>query len=134
MLFGNAGIPGVAFGIYNSPMLLAVGFLVGTGAVAVWFAGALLANFGIVVGGSSAGLWDVASGQGIVSSLGMGVMMGAGVGVICKIVAAKAWQRAKDVRGAVAFGPGAANDGSASDAVSYTHLDVYKRQHQTGIV
>ena len=96
-------------------MLLAVGFLVGTGAVAVWFAGALLANFGIVVGGSSAGLWDVASGQGIVSSLGMGVMMGAGVGVICKIVAAKAWQRAKDVRGAVAFGPGAANDGSASD-------------------
>ena len=115
MLFGNAGIPGVAFGIYNSPMLLAVGFLVGTGAVAVWFAGALLANFGIVVGGSSAGLWDVASGQGIVSSLGMGVMMGAGVGVICKIVAAKAWQRAKDVRGAVAFGPGAANDGSASD-------------------
>ena len=115
MLFGNAGIPGVAFGIYNSPMLLAVGFLVGTGAVAVWFAGALLANFGIVVGGSSAGLWDVASGQGIVSSLGMGVMMGAGVGVICKIVAAKAWQRAKDVRGAVAFGPGAANDGRASD-------------------
>ena len=89
MLFGNAGIPGVAFGIYNSPMLLAVGFLVGTGAVAVWFAGALLANFGIVVGGSSAGLWDVASGQGIVSSLGMGVMMGAGVGVICKIVAAE---------------------------------------------
>ena len=64
MLFGNAGIPGVAFGIYNSPMLLAVGFLVGTGAVAVWFAGALLANFGIVVGGSSAGLWDVANGQG----------------------------------------------------------------------
>ncbi len=115
MLCGNAGIPGVAFGIYNSPMLLAVGFLVGTGAVAVWFAGALLANFGIVVGGSSAGLWDVANGQGIVSSLGMGVMMGAGVGVICKIVAAKAWQRAKDVRGAVAFGTGAANDGSASD-------------------
>ena len=115
MLFGNAAVPGVAFGIYLSPMLLAVGFLVGTGAVVVWFVGALLANFGIVVGGSSAGLWDVASGQGIVSSLGMGVMMGAGVGVICKIVAAKAWQRAKDVRGAVAFGPGAANDGSASD-------------------
>ncbi len=64
MLFGNAAIPGVAFGIYNSPMLLAVGFLVGTGAVAVWFAGALLANFGIVVGGSAAGLWDSAGGAG----------------------------------------------------------------------
>ena len=32
MLFGNAAVPGVAFGIYLSPMLLAVGFLVGTGA------------------------------------------------------------------------------------------------------
>lgn len=89
MLFGNVSIPGVAFGIYNSPMLLAVGFLVGTGAVIVWFAGALFANFGIIAGGSAAGLWDVASAQGIVSSLGMGVMMGAGLGVIVKIVAEK---------------------------------------------
>lgn len=54
MLFGNVAIPGVSFGIYNSPMLLAVGFLVGTGAVAAWFAGALLSNFGIVVGGAAA--------------------------------------------------------------------------------
>lgn len=87
MLFGSVSIPGVAFGIYNSPMLLAVGFLVGTGAVVVWFAGALFANFGIIVGGSAARLWDVASAQGIASSLGMGVMMGAGIGVIVKIVA-----------------------------------------------
>ena len=97
MFFGNVAIPGVSFGIYNSPMLLAVGFLVGTGAVAVWFAGALLANFGIVVGGSAAGLWDVASAQGIASSLGMGVMMGAGVGVICKNILPKA---ARTLRGA----------------------------------
>ena len=97
MFFGNVAIPGVSFGIYNSPMLLAVGFLVGTGAVAVWFAGALLANFGIVAGGSSAGLWDVASAQGIASNLGMGVMMGAGVGVICKNILPKA---ARTLRGA----------------------------------
>ncbi len=85
MLFGNVAIPGVSFGIYNSPMLLAVGFLVGTGAVAAWFAGALLSNFGIVVGGAAAGLWDTAGGQGVASSLGMGVMMGSGIGVVCKI-------------------------------------------------
>ena len=104
MLFGNAAVPGVAFGIYLSPMLLAVGFLVGTGAVVVWFVGALLANFGIIVGGSAAGLWDVASAQGIVSSLGMGVMMGAGLGVIFKNILPKAWRMLRDARSSNAFG------------------------------
>lgn len=109
MLFGNVAIPGVAFGIYNSPMLLAVGFLVGTGAVVVWFVGALVANFGIIVGGSAAGLWDVASGQGIVSSLGMGVMMGAGLGVICKNILPKALRMLRDTRGSVTLGAVAAD-------------------------
>ncbi|MBX9033133.1 OPT/YSL family transporter [Gordonibacter massiliensis (ex Traore et al. 2017)] len=109
MLFGNAAIPGVAFGVYLSPMLLAVGFLVGTGAVVVWFAGALFANFGIVVGGSAAGLWDVASAQGIVSSLGMGVMMGAGLGVIFKNILPKAWRMLRDARSSNAFGLTAAS-------------------------
>ena len=69
---------GVAFGIYCSPMLLAVGYLVGVGAVVTWIAGALFANFGLIGGASNApGLWDIATGQGIVSSLGMGLMMGA---------------------------------------------------------
>lgn len=75
-------IPGVSFGIYNSPMLLSVGFLVGGAAMAFWFGGALLANFGIIFGGTSLGLWDVATAQGIVSSLGMGLMMGSGLGVV----------------------------------------------------
>ena len=113
MFFGNVAIPGVSFGIYNSPMLLAVGFLVGTGAVAVWFAGALLANFGIVVGGSAAGLWDVASAQGIASSLGMGVMMGAGVGVICKNILPKA---ARTLRGARTARRGGASANADADA------------------
>ena len=82
MFFSNVSIPGVTFGIYNSPMMLAVGFLVGTGAVVAWFLGAVFANFGIIVGGSSFGLWDVTTGQGIVTSLGMGVMMGCGIAVI----------------------------------------------------
>ncbi len=79
-----APVPGVAFGIYNSPMSMAVGFLVGTGAVCVWFAGALLGSFGIVVGGTAAGWWDVATAQGIVASLGMGVMIGSGCAVIVR--------------------------------------------------
>lgn len=83
-------VPGVSFGIYNSPQMLAVGFLVGGTAVAFWFAGAVLGNFGIVVGGTSAGLWDTSTAQGIVSSLGMGLMMGSGVGVVVRDILPKA--------------------------------------------
>ncbi len=77
-------IPGVTFAIYNSPMLLSIGFLVGFAPVAFWFAGALLGNFGIIVGGTAAGLFDVVTAQGIVKSLGMGLMMGFGVAVVLK--------------------------------------------------
>ena len=77
-------IPGVTFAIYNSPMLLSVGFLVGFAPVALWFAGALLGNFGIIVGGTAAGLWNLDAAQGIVKSLGMGLMMGSGIAVVLK--------------------------------------------------
>lgn len=83
-------IPGVSFGIYNSPMLLSVGFLVGGIGVAFWFAGAVVGNFGLIVGGTTVGRWDTATAQGIVSSLGMGLMMGSGVGVVLKDILPKA--------------------------------------------
>ncbi len=69
-------IPGVTFAIYNSPMLLSIGFLVGFAPVAFWF--------GIIVCGTSAGLFDIVTTQGIVKSLGMGLMMGFGVAVVLK--------------------------------------------------
>ncbi len=80
-------IPGVVFGVYASPMMVAVGFLVGTGAVLVWFAGALLANFGIIVGFPLLGLADVNASQQIASCLGMGCMMGCGIAVIVRDIA-----------------------------------------------
>ena len=80
----SLNIPGVTFAIYNSPMLLSVGFLVGFAPVAFWFAGALLGNFGIIVGGTAAGAFDVTTAQGIVKSLGMGLMMGSGIAVVLK--------------------------------------------------
>ncbi len=101
-------IPGVSFGIYNSPMMVSVGFLVGGAAVAWWFAGALLANFGVVVAGSAAGLWEVDAAQGIVKSLGMGLMMGAGLAVVAKDILP---QLAGIVRGV--RGPSSASDGAA---------------------
>lgn len=77
-------IPGVSFGIQASPMRLSVGFLVGGRSVAWWMVGAVLAAFGITVGGTAVGLWDLSTAQGIVSSLGMGLMMGSGIGVVLK--------------------------------------------------
>lgn len=101
-------IPGVAFGVYASPMLLSVGFLVGGGAAVLWVLGAVLANFGIVVGGTGAGLWDLTTAQGIVSSLGMGLMMGSGLGVVAKDVLPRVLGT---LRGRGAAGAPAAGDG-----------------------
>ena len=97
-MIGALPIPGVAFGIYNSPMLLSVGFLVGGAAVAFWLAGGLIANFGIIVGGTAAGLWDVANAQGVVSSLGMGLMMGSGIGVVVRDILPAAFRSAHNGR------------------------------------
>ena len=88
-MLGALPIPGVVFGVYASPMMMSVGFLVGFGAVAALFLGAVIANFGIVVGGTSLGLLDLASAQGVVSSLGMGLMMGSGFAVIAKDIVPK---------------------------------------------
>jgi len=103
-------IPGVSFGIYASPMMLAVGFLVGTGAVAVWFIGALLGNFGIIVGGTHFGLFDLPTAQGIVSSLGMGVMMGSGFAVVAKDVLPKGMALLRGRVGERASGPARETD------------------------
>ena len=89
VFFQGVSIPGVSFGLYNSPLMMSMGFLVGTSSVVVWFLGALLGSFGIIVGGTALGLWDTATGQGITSSLGMGAMMGCGLAVVVKMIAGK---------------------------------------------
>ncbi|MBY4796839.1 OPT/YSL family transporter [Collinsella sp. AGMB00827] len=82
-------IPGVAFAIYNSPMMLGVGFLIGASAVGFQLAGGLLANFGLIWGGSTLGLVDLTTAQGMVASAGMGLMMGSGLGVVIKDILPK---------------------------------------------
>ena len=86
-LVAQIPVPGVAFGIENSPMRWAVGFLAGRRSILYWMAGAVLGWFGIVAGGSALGLWDLLTAQGIVSSLGMGLMMGSGAGVVIRDIA-----------------------------------------------
>lgn len=94
-LVATLPIPGISFGIQASPMRFSVGFLVGGRSIAWWMVGAVLGSFGIIVGGTEAGLWDLGTAQGIVSSLGMGLMMGSGFGVVLRDIVLPLVRRAR---------------------------------------
>lgn len=81
---------GVYAGIWFSPMLIAVGYIIGPLFIGVWFLGAVIGDFGIVIGGTSMGLWDAAEAGAIKSSLGIGLMVGTGIGIIVKGILPKA--------------------------------------------
>lgn len=83
-------IPGGVFGIYMSPMMMSVGYILGPVLLSVWFLGALIGNFGIVWGGTAAGIWSIDIAVGIKDSLGIGVMVGTGFGIIVKGILPKA--------------------------------------------
>jgi uncharacterized oligopeptide transporter (OPT) family protein len=100
---------GIYAGIWLSPMLIAVGFIIGPLYIGVWFLGALLGDFGIVLGGTNAGLWDAATAAAIKSSLGIGLMVGTGVGIIVKGIIPKA----KEI-----FGPMFSKDAMSSGFIN----------------
>lgn len=97
-LVAQVPVPGVAFGIQNSPMRWAVGFLAGRRSIIYWAVGAVLGWFGIVAGGNALGLWDISTAQGVVSSLGMGLMMGSGAGVVVRDIVMPMVRRASASR------------------------------------
>lgn len=90
--FMNSGLvaKGVYGGIWLSPMLIAVGYIIGPLFIGVWFLGAIVGDFGIVIGGTSWGWWDAATASAIKSSLGIGLMVGTGIGIIIKGIIPKA--------------------------------------------
>lgn len=92
VLWFNQGLvgQGILAGMWLSPMLIAVGFIIGPLYIGIWFLGAILGDFGIMLGGTSMGLWDAAAAPAIKSSLGIGLMVGTGVGIIVKGILPKA--------------------------------------------
>lgn len=97
---------GVYGGIWLSPMLIAVGYIIGPLFIGVWFLGAIIGDFGIVLGGTSWGWWDAGTASAIKSSLGIGLMVGTGIGIIVKGIIPKA----KEIFGPM-FSKGAISDG-----------------------
>lgn len=81
---------GIYAGIWLSPMLIAVGYIIGPLFIGVWFLGAIVGDFGIVLGGTAWGWWDAGTASAIKSSLGIGLMVGTGVGIIVKGIIPKA--------------------------------------------
>lgn len=92
-------------GIWFSPMLLSVGYLIGPATILVWLLGAFIGDFGILMGGQAAGLWDAATAAGIKSSLGLGWMVGVGLAITAKEII----PRAKNIFGSM-FAKGQAGD------------------------
>ncbi len=70
--------------IWASPMLISVGYLVGPLMCGGVLVGAIIGDFGVLVGGQSAGLWDAVVASNIKSSLGIGIMVGTGIGIFIK--------------------------------------------------
>lgn len=92
-------------GIWFSPMLLSVGYLIGPATILVWLLGAFIGDFGILMGGQAAGLWDAATASGIKSSLGLGWMVGVGLAITAKEII----PRAKSIFGSM-FAKGQVGD------------------------
>lgn len=97
LLSTKMGAYGSAAGIWYSPMLISIGYIIGPVVIGVWFLGALIGDFGILVGGVELGLWDSAVAANIKSSLGIGLMVGTGVGILIKGIIPKA----KDIFGSM---------------------------------
>lgn len=75
---------GSLFGVWYSPMLIGVGYIIGPLYIGVWFLGALLGDVGVLIAGQSSGLFDMATATNIKSSLGIGLMVGCGAGIFIK--------------------------------------------------
>ncbi len=99
-------IAGVNASIWLSPMLISVGYIIGPLFLGVWFLGAILGDFGIMVAGTNMGFWSAEVAGAIKSSLGIGLMVGTGVGIIIKGIL----PQAKEIFGSM-FKKGGLTDG-----------------------
>lgn len=84
------GAYGSSCGFYFSPMLIGIGYILGPALLAVWFFGAVLGDGVILFLGQKLGFYDLATATAIKSSLGVGLMVGTGLGILLKGILPKA--------------------------------------------
>ena len=86
ILFSSTALPGVAFGIYASPLMASIGFLVGGFSILFMIIGSFFSAFAINAIPISLGLSTAENSSVIASSLGMGCMLGAGLLIVLKTI------------------------------------------------
>lgn len=101
---------GVPFGCWVAPMAAAIGYIIGPLFTGVWFLGAVIGFFGIVLIGPQVGLFtDAGAAAAFKDSLGIGLMVGTGIGILLKGIL----PRAKEIYGPMISGK-AAKEGDIS--------------------
>ncbi|HEY5586910.1 MAG TPA: OPT/YSL family transporter [Ruminiclostridium sp.] len=81
-MFKNSSI-----GIWNSPMAVGMGYILGTLYTGVWFLGALFSNAFIIPFGPKLGLFaDAAAASAFTTSTGIGLLVGTGLGVLLGLI------------------------------------------------
>jgi len=81
----------IFFGFWISPMAIAIGYIIGPLFTGVWFLGALASYFVIIPIGVAWGWFaDVAAATAFKDSLGIGLMVGTGIGILFKGILPKA--------------------------------------------
>ncbi|MGL4790817.1 MAG: OPT/YSL family transporter, partial [Anaerotignaceae bacterium] len=96
-------------GVWFSPMLISVGYIIGPLYIGIWFLGALIGDMGILIGGQVFGFFNGEVASAIKSSLGIGLMVGTGFGIIVKEIL----PRLKAI-----FGPMFSKDGKGDSIVA----------------
>ena len=75
----------IFFGMWISPMAVGIGYIIGPLFTGVWFLGAVISYFFLIPVGVAAGWFaDVGSATAFKDSLGIGLMVGTGVGILLK--------------------------------------------------
>ncbi len=75
----------ISVGFWISPMAVGIGYIIDVVYTAVWFAGSIFAYVILVPVGIALGIFpDMATAEAFRSSLGIGLMVGTGVGVLVK--------------------------------------------------
>lgn len=81
----------IFFGVWISPMAVGIGYIIGPLFTGVWFLGAAISYFFIIPVGVGFGWFaDVAAATAFKNSLGIGLMVGTGIGILVKGIVPKA--------------------------------------------